>query len=210
MNPSIIPFNCQYSFFLKSFRLLWQCIKEARRKNLQEIFTHLPMLWKVRDIRSTVSNIQKGNNNNNKMCLIWKCTQPTLGSSGGWWSNVVGIFRVPCFFLFSLQMLIYFSYFGVISYLHHRVEEEIFVKIKFVNFTFLRKVQIVNFQRKVVLFPYYFKDYIVCVKYFNHFPLIIMNYLLTLFWSASSVIFLSWSFCFSPYNIQTQDFTMPI
>ena len=36
------------------------------------------------------------------------------------------------------------SYFGIISYLHQKVEEGKFVKLKSVNFTFLRIIQVVK------------------------------------------------------------------
>lgn len=40
-----------------------------------------------------------------------------------------------------------------------------------------------------MLFLYYLQDYIICVKYFNHLPLIIVNYLLAFFGVLISHIF---------------------
>ena len=130
-------------------------------------------------ITTTTKCVSFGNAPANSWVIWWLMIQPAGDIQGS-----------LLLYIFSPDAHL-FSYFGVISYLHHSVEEEKFGKIKFITFTFLRKAQIVNLQRKVVLFPQYFKDYIVCVECFSHFPLIITSYLLTLFWSTSSVIFLS-------------------
>lgn len=115
------------------------------------------------------------------MSSLEKHSANSLGSFGVWWSNLLGIFRVPSSSLFSLQMLIILLISMLVLSLEGGREKIHETQIsQFYLFEDSKNDKIIN-KEMVMLFSYYFSDYITYVMYLNYSPMTNTNHLLAFF-----------------------------